>query len=396
MNREKLSEAKAWIEKQLEESILFWLENGMDKKNGGIYTCLDREGKVYSTDKSVWMQGRCGWIFALLCNVYGKKAEWIEASKSCIDFMDKHCFSSKEKGRMYFSVTADGKPLAQKNDSFSESFYAIANAEFYGVTGDKKYLDNALKAYAAYLEMYRGSCNPSGTFPFARQMRALGLPMICINIANVLMRVDKENFQAYDAVAKECIDDIFANHYHPELGCVLENVGQGGEAFLDFSEGRIVNPGHVIEAAWFVLEYAKLKNDKELIKKAEEIFNMSYKIGWDKEYGGLLTFVDALGNPTEFYEHDIKKWWPQNELLIASLMLYRDTKKENYLDCFLDVLSYCKAHFADKTYGEWYGFLHRDGTVALPAFKGSTFKGPFHLPRMLVMTDVMLDEILKS
>ena len=391
MNREKLTETKVWILEELKKCTAFWLENGIDKKHGGVYTCLDREGKVYSTDKSVWMQGRCGWIFAWLCNVYGKKTEWIEASKSCIDFMDKYCFDFEDKSRMYFSVTEDGKPLTQKNDCFSESFYAIANAEFYGVTGEKKYLENALKAYNTYLSMYRANREVTTV----RQMKSLGLPMICINVANVLMRVDKENVEEYSAIARECIDDIFANHYHSEIGCVLENVGQNGEACLDFSEGRTVNPGHVIEAVWFVLEYARLKNDKELVEKAETIFNLSYKIGWDDEYGGLLTFVDALGNPTEFYEHDIKKWWPQNELLIASLMLYRDTKKEKYLDCFLNTLSYCKAHFVDETYGEWYGFLHRDGTLSLPAFKGSTFKGPFHLPRMLVMTDVMLDEMLK-
>lgn len=392
MNKEKLISAKAWINEELEKSVNFWLENGIDKKHGGVYTCLDVKGKVYSTDKSVWMQGRCGWIFALLCNVYGKKQEWIDASKGCIDFMDKYCFDSEEKNRMYFSVTGDGKPLTQKNDSFSESFYAIANAEFYGVTGEKKYLENALRAFDTYLKMYRESNSLSSVS--TRKMKALGLPMICINIANILMRVDKENIEAYSAVAKECIDDIFANHYHPEISCVLENVGQDGKACLDFSEGRVVNPGHVIEAVWFVLEYARFSGDKSLIEKAEQIFKLSYEIGWDKEYGGLLTFVDALGNPTEFYEHDIKKWWPQNELLIASLMLYRDTGKEKYLECFLETLAYCKEHFSDKTYGEWYGFLHRDGTVSLPAFKGSTFKGPFHLPRMLVMTDVMLNELV--
>ncbi len=58
----------------------------MDPVNGGVYTCLDRSGKVYSTDKSVWMQGRCGWIFAWLCRVYGPKEEWLAASKSCLDF----------------------------------------------------------------------------------------------------------------------------------------------------------------------------------------------------------------------------------------------------------------------------------------------------------------------
>jgi N-acylglucosamine 2-epimerase len=34
----------------------------------------------------------------------------------------------------------------------------------------------------------------------------------------------------------------------------------------------------------------------------------------------------------------------------------------------------------NKVFGEWFGYLHRDGTVAQLA-KGNLFKGPFHLPR---------------
>jgi len=39
-------------------------------------------------------------------------------------------------------------------------------------------------------------------------------------------------------------------------------------------------------------------------------------------------------------------------------------------------------HFADPEYGEWYGYLHRDGTPSV-RLKGNMWKGPFHLPRML-------------
>lgn len=71
MDKQKLRGAREWIQSELKKSIDFWLKNGMDEVNGGVYTCLDRRGEIYSTDKSVWMQGRCGWIFAYLCHVYG-------------------------------------------------------------------------------------------------------------------------------------------------------------------------------------------------------------------------------------------------------------------------------------------------------------------------------------
>ena len=142
------------------------------------------------------------------------------------------------------------------------------------------------------------------------------------------------------------------------------------------------------------MERANDTGDKELHKKAVEIFDLAFNAGWDKEYGGILYFLDCLGNPPEAYEHDMKLWWPHNEILIASMMAYRDTGDEYYMDWFKKTLSYCQEVFSDPEFGEWYGYLRRDGKPTEPACKGSTFKGPFHLPRMLIMLDTMISEIL--
>ena len=87
MDKAKLQSYQEWVRNELDVCANFWLKNGIDREHGGVYTCLDRKGEIYSTDKSVWMQGRCGWIFAFLCHTYGVKDEWLAASKSCLDFM---------------------------------------------------------------------------------------------------------------------------------------------------------------------------------------------------------------------------------------------------------------------------------------------------------------------
>ncbi len=398
MEQIRLRQTQAWIREELDRCVNFWLKNGMDSVHGGVYTCLDRTGKIFSTDKSVWMQGRCGWIFAFLCSRYGVKPEWLAASKSCLDFMEKYCINRGAGDRMYFTVTEDGQPLRQRRYCFSEVFYAMANAEYYGVTGEKECLDRARRAYDLYWELNHGMADPTGlgpkTIPETRTGRSFGIPMIYLNVTSVLMRVDPEHRKLYEERAKSCVDDIFAYHVHPELKCVLENVGPNGEARLNYTEGRIVNPGHDIEGVWFLLEQAARTNDPSLVEKAETIFNWAITAGWDKEYGGLLYFVDCLGNPPEAYEHDMKLWWPHDEILIASLMLYRDTGKQEYLDWFYKTLDYSKAHFSDPEYGEWYGYLRRDGKPTEPACKGSTFKGPFHLPRMLILVDGMITGLL--
>ena len=150
------------------------------------------------------------------------------------------------------------------------------------------------------------------------------------------------------------------------------------------------------KCSWFMMEEANYRNDQALHATAQQIFRNAIEAGWDEEYGGLLYFIDCLGKPTEAYEHDMKLWWPHNEILIASLMAYRDTKAPYYLNWFEKTLEYCKTHFADAEYGEWYGYLRRDGKPTMPSTKGSTFKGPFHVPRSLSMADNLLGDILQE
>ncbi|MBR0320510.1 MAG: AGE family epimerase/isomerase [Clostridia bacterium] len=399
MNKELLKSQQEWIRGELEACANFWLKNGWDKENGGVYTCLDRWGKIYSTDKSVWMQGRCAWTFSYLCHVYGIKQEWLDFAKSCLDFMEKYCINREKGNRMYFTVTADGKPLRQRRYFYSESFYAIANAEYYALTKDEVYLQRAREAYEIYWNLYQGIGEDATgfgpkTIPETRSGRGLGLPMICLNICSVLCRCDPAHAEEYNQRSQVCVHDIFTYHHKADLRCTLENVGPDGEFRGDVTEGRIVNPGHDIECSWFLMEYANRMGDKELHKKAETVFDYAIEAGWDKEYGGLLYFIDCKGLPPEAYEHDMKLWWPHNEILIASMMAYRDTGDEKFYDWFCKTLDYCKEVFADPENGEWYGYLRRDGKPTMPSTKGSTFKGPFHLPRMLIMVDQMISQVL--
>lgn len=398
LDRARLEQTRVWIKQELDRCVDFWLKNGMDHEHGGVYTCLDKKGEVFSTDKSVWMQGRCAWTFSYLCHVYGVKQEWLDAAKSCLDFMEKYCINRDAGDRMYFTVTADGKPLRQRRYCFSEGFYAIANAEYYGVTGDEQCLARARRAYKLVYDLNHGAPDPTGmgpkTIPETRTGRALADPMIFLNITSVLRRVDPANLEEYNRYAVECAHDIFTYHYKPEMHCTLESVGNNGEFMSEFTAGRFVNPGHDIECSWFLMEDANFRGDKAQHETARRIYTDAINAGWDKEYGGLLYFIDCLGKPPEAYEHDMKLWWPHNEILIASIMAYRDTQDEVYLDWFYKTVDYCKQYFAEPEYGEWYGYLRRDGKPTEPPCKGSTFKGPFHVPRSLIFTDVIIGEIL--
>ena len=383
MNFEQI---KALFEKELKESCIpFWLTHGVDTEHGGLINCLDRQGQIYSSDKSVWMQGRCAWMFSYIYNHIEKKPEYLTMAKSCLDFAKNHCID--EDGRMFFTVTHDGRPLRKRRYWFSESFYMIANAEYYMATGEECYLSEAKKYYDFVYGIYCDhDTDPYKITPKSyaetRATISLAEPMILLNMTSIMREADKDNSNRYNAIVDGLIADIRRFH-SDEYGATFECIGADGELILDSAPCRVINPGHDIEMSWFLLDEAIRRDDKELAAFAENIFNEAFERGWDKEYGGIFYFKDVLGMPVEAYEHDMKLWWVHNETIIASLMLYLHTGNEKYKEIFDRVVDYAFTHFSDPEYGEWYGYLRRDGKPTEPPCKGHTYKGPFHVMRML-------------
>jgi N-acylglucosamine 2-epimerase len=377
----------------LNKCLPFWLENSLDQHYGGFLTCLDREGKVYNTDKSVWFQGRGTWMFSRLFNVLKHEEKWLAAAKSGYDFLEKHCFDAD--GRMFFQVTRDGRPLRKRRYFYSEVFAIIACAEYYKASGDKAAFNKSLDTFKMIIDIYRDPqkdpyyITPK-LFSNTRNMKSLAVPMILLNVTQNLREIDKDN-PVYDEIALGLVDTIFTDFVKPDEKALFETVGQNGER-LDIPAGRCINPGHSIETAWFLMNEGIHRKNRDIINKALEILDWSLELGWDKEYGGLLSFVDIEGKPLEQLEWDTKMWWPHTESLYALLLAYQLTGDKKYEDWYDKMHNWSFDHFEDKTYGEWYGYLHRDGTVA-NTLKGSMWKGPFHLPRALLMCLKLLEEM---
>ena len=154
------------------------------------------------------------------------------------------------------------------------------------------------------------------------------------------------------------------------------------------------DPPFTIEAGWFILEEARLRGrDRRLIDLGLQIIDWSLAKGWDPHYGGLVYYTDAKGLPSTEYPHDMKLWWPHNEAIIATLLAFKLTVEPRYARWHAMVHDWAYAHFPDKLHGEWFGYLHRDGTVAT-RLKGNLWKGPFHLPRMQRYCWQRLEEML--
>ncbi|WP_297832633.1 AGE family epimerase/isomerase [uncultured Rikenella sp.] len=386
-----LSHWAAQYKADLTENILpFWLENGLDRKNGGIFTALDRDGTLMDTDKSVWFQGRFAFVCAFAYNRIERNPEWLAAAKSTIDFIEKYCIDTD--GHMFFEVTAEGVPVRKRRYLFSECFAAIAMSEYSIASGDKAYGQKALDLFKRILHM---SSTPGFLEPKFREGfvgKGHSLTMILINTASRIRAAVGDDPVLAEQIERS-ITEIRNDFMHPEFKALLETVGPNGE-FLDSMAGRVINPGHCIETAWFLLEEARFRGwDKSLTDTALTILDWSWEWGWDEAYGGIINFRDCKGFPAQDYSQDMKFWWPQTEAIIATLYAYLATRDEKYLRMHRMISEYTYGHFPDVQFGEWYGYLHRDGTVAQPA-KGNMFKGPFHIPRMMIQSYTLCHEIL--
>ena len=378
--------------KDLTENITpFWMKYGLDRENGGVYTCVDRDGSLMDTTKSVWFQGRFAFICSFAYNNVEKNQEWLDAAKSTLEFIEKHCFD--EQGHMYFSVTAEGKPLRKRRYVFSETFAAIAMSEYALATGDQHWAKRAIQVFE---DTQRFLATPGflpAKFEADVKLQGHSIVMILINVGSCIRKVvdDPKLTQQID----ESIEKLKKYFIHPEFKCLLETVGENGE-FIDTNMTRTINPGHCIETSWFIMEEAKLRGwDKPMFDLALQVFDWSWDWGWDKQYGGIINFCDCKNLPSQDYSQDMKFWWPQCETIIASLYAYLGTGDEKYLYRHERISEWTYAHFPDAEYGEWYGYLHRDGTVAQPA-KGNLYKGPFHIPRMMIKGYMLCQEILKK
>lgn len=386
---------KSWAEsykKDLTENIMpFWMEYGLDRENGGVYTCVNRDGSLMDTTKSVWFQGRFAFICSFAYNNVEKKQEWLDAAKSTLEFIEKHCFD--EQGHMYFSVNSEGKPLRKRRYVFSETFAAIAMSEYALATGDQHWAKRAIQVFE---DTQRFLATPGflpAKFEADVKLQGHSIVMILINVGSCIRKVvdDPKLTQQID----ESIEKLKKYFIHPEFKCLLETVGENGE-FIDTNMTRTINPGHCIETSWFIMEEAKLRGwDKPMFDLALQVFDWSWDWGWDKQYGGIINFRDCKNLPSQDYSQDMKFWWPQCETIIASLYAYLGTGDEKYLYRHERISEWTYAHFPDAEYGEWYGYLHRDGTVAQPA-KGNLYKGPFHIPRMMIKGYMLCQEILKK
>lgn len=380
--------AEQYKSELLDKVVPFWLEKSQDLEHGGYFTCLERNGDVFDTDKFVWLQGREVWMFATLYNKVEKRQEWLDCAIQGAEFLKKHGHDGNLN--WYFALDREGNPLVEPYNIFSYTFAVIAFGQLSIATGNQEYADIAKRTFDIVLSKVD---NPKGKWnkaaPGARSLKSFALPMILCNVALEIEPLLDADFM--EKTINTCIHEVMDVFYRPELGLIVEHLSTEGE-LVDCFDGRLLNPGHAIEAMWFIMDLGKRLGRQDLIEKAVQIALNEAEYGWDKKHGGIFYFMDRLDRPCQQLEWDQKLWWVHIETLITMLKGYQLTGNAKCLEWFERVHDYVWTHFTDKEYPEWFGYLNRQGEVLL-SLKGGKWKGCFHVPRGLFQCWQILEDL---
>jgi|EP00945_MAST-04E_sp_MAST-4E-sp1_P007538 N-acylglucosamine 2-epimerase len=424
------------------EVLPWWIKHSLDEENGGYYNCIHEDGSLFDFGKYVWLQGRQVWMLA---KIYGaesvddtflrehasgvlSKTKVLNSALLGARFLQKHAVR-KEDGQVWFLLGKDGSPVQMQRKPWGACFYCMGLAELARVMPNSQQ-EEAGVFYRLATDLFRliltwfetpwllGSKYGKGQ----PATSSLAVPMILLNMCNEIRGMvgdpdendaaplrllsGDEDVALLDICNQKerwCIKEIKKHIKYTDDGKsilrVLETVGAEDGEELEGSAGRVINPGHVIEAGWFLMQFSqRIVRDEawkeETLTLGRDIACWALDYGWDKEHGGIFYFLDCSEkySPMEL-EWDMKLWWPHTEALIAFCMGYYITRDEKLWDRFVMVAKYTIEHFKDNDRGgEWYGYCNRQGEVT-QTFKGGPYKGCFHVPRALFMCVNMLDEM---
>lgn len=360
-----------YLRELFDRVVPFWERHSIDREYGGFLTCLDRDGSVYDTFKHLWMQWREIYMFAALWNAGYRERRFLDHARFGYEFLRKH--GRRPDGSYHYLLDRKGAVLSDFDggyEVFTESFAAVGCAELFLATGEEEFRKEALGAYAVYRDR---TAKGSGEYDL------LAYPMIELNVLLVMRKALGGGYEEEIASAVRRI----RRFAHPESGIMFERAPRGGGFELDTQFGRFVNPGHALEGMAFVMNWLRERPDDELLRFVLRETRIMGEFGWDDEEGGVWYFRDALNRPQARHEYFLKAWWPQNEAATAMLQAYELSGDRWYLDFFLKIDGFAWKNLRDDRYGEWYAYAPVAGRM-LHSYKGSRFKGFFHLPRYLL------------
>jgi len=367
----------------------FWMNHCVDHIHGGINNCVRDDGKVISTEKYLWSQGRALWVFSHLFNAHDKDPKWLELAKPIAQMLLEH--GRNDKGEWFFSLQADGSPGIQPQSIYVDGFCIYGLTEYARATGDTKALQAALDSYLRVNPLLDDhSSFQTLPHPIPEGYQAHG-PIMMFALVFHELGIYSNNIDVIDR-ALQLADQVMTRHLDQERQVLLEFIRPEGKK-ADGDIGKTFIPGHAIESMWFMEKIYRYHGIQERIHLAMEVIKWHLEKGWDSKYGGLYLACHMEGGIPAWHSPESKIWWPHTESLQSLLLAYLVTGANWTLEWYRKIHDYTFSHFPNSKEGEWFHNLDRKGNPIPPYLKTLPVKDLFHLPRALIYSINLLKQI---
>ena len=428
MDKTQIKKLLGFYENELVNNILFfWDEKCADNVNGGFFNCFDNRGEnLVSRDKYTWSQGRFVWLWSKLaamdCGTFteAQRAKFLANAKHGKDFLAKHCLLGKDDWRCIFLLDEAGNPKTLEGHgdrldlSISADEFVVTGFSRYARTAnDKEAYQFAKNLYQSIKKRFDALDYMSLPYPMPKKYRSHGSPMGFINVSYEMYRAacihEPEWADTPKGIMKAYVDDILDNFVDDQF-VLREVIARADNSHLPSVLGQHVNPGHVLEDMWFMVQATDVFAKDEYLPKIAAVARKTLEIGWDNEFGGMLHFVGVNGGKPEGQlepdaeepmlklvqrSWDDKLWWIHSESLYTTLLMYERTGDELFMDWHDKVFDYAYTYHANpnREVREWVQILTRDGqsqekVVALPV------KDPYHIMRNMIYIIELLYKML--
>jgi mannobiose 2-epimerase len=297
-------------------------------------------------------------------------------------------FWDHDYGGLYWQVDYKGNPVLDHKHHYAQAFAIYALAEYYRATHEPQSLALAqtlfhlLEKYA-YDPIYQGYIEGSTRqWASLEDMRLSETDLNCRKSMNTNLHI----LEAYTNLLRVW-DDA---HLKAQLRALLETFQQHVidprinhlKLFFDdqwHSLSENISYGHDIEASWLLVEAAEAQGDAELVEQvrgsAIALAEAVYQEGIDED--GSVFYE---GSPQGLVNTS-KSWWPQAEAVVGFYNAYQHSGHTHFLQAAYRCWSYIQTNMVDRTYGEWYKQLHRDGTPDHTRSKAGPWDCPYHQSR---------------
>ena len=378
----------------MDEIIPFWEDRVLDHKYGGYFNYFTREGNLYDTLKPGWFVGRTMHTFALFYNVLGPRDKWLNIASAGRKMMDGSFYSGH--GRFNKMLNQKGEVLEGATSIFTDCFAVKGLYEYIAAckTPNEADLELAEKLSRHLFENIKSADVQNAECPQGLQKHAMTFMSLAVATESRSVLGDK-----YQHIVDECINRSLYEFASDKYQAAFEYIGTDGKPTLE-GAGRILDPGHTMEALWFAMEEGFHSGNDGYIKRAGEILDWVIDRSYDETYGGFyhLSDIDSKTEKLEAVDYgpikadwSHKIWWVQCEALLTLAMSAVLNKNERHWQYFLKQREFTEDVFRDKEFGEWYSFASPEGKV-LCNLKGFAGKGPYHVPRCILRLALFLEK----